>query len=302
MHVFLTGATGFIGTPLVSALCHRGNKCTVVSKSGRDRWNSPKVTVIRADAADRGYWQDEIKRCDAVINLSGARIIDPTKRWTNERKLLLRNSRVEVTRNLANAIREAGSGPASFLNASAIGFYGPRGDDVLDESARAGDDFLAQLSVDWEQAAVQAGNSVSVTLLRTGMVLGTGGGVLGVLLPLFKTGLGGPWGDGKQWFSWIHLVDQVGIIIFALENRLAGPINLTAPKPVTVNEFAEALGSGLKRPSIFRAPKFMLRAALGESSEALLTSQRVIPKKVLSAGYKFQFPSLYEALDDLLAA
>ncbi len=301
MRVFLTGATGFVGTPLVSALCHRGNECTVVSKSGTDRWHSPKVKLIKADPTGTGPWQDEIKGNDAVVNLSGARIIDPAKRWTNERKLLLRNSRVEITRNLANAIREAGSGPSLFLSASAIGFYGPRGDDVLDESARSGDDFLAQLSVDWEQAAVQAGGSVSVALLRTGMVLGNGGGVLGSLLPVFKTGLGGPWGDGKQWWSWIHLIDEVELIVFALDNGLSGPINLTAPKPVTVNEFAEALGAGLKRPSIFRAPKFMLRAALGESSEALLASQRVIPKKALRAGYKFRFPCLYDALDDLLA-
>ncbi|MEJ2237084.1 MAG: TIGR01777 family oxidoreductase [Gemmatimonadales bacterium] len=301
MRVFLTGATGFVGTPLVNALCHRGNKCTVVSKSGRDPWNSPKVTVIRTDPSETGYWQDEIERCDAVINLSGARIVDPTKRWTNERRLLLRSSRIDVTRNLATAIRELDPGPSSFLSASAIGFYGSRGDDVLDESARAGDDFLAQLSVDWEQAAVQAGSKVAVALLRNGMVLGTQGGVLGPLLPLFKTGLGGPWGDGSQWWSWIHLDDAVGIILFALETGLSGPINVTAPKPVTVNEFAEALGTGLRRPSIFRAPKFMLRAALGKSSEALLTSQRVVPKKVLNAGYNFRFPSLYDALDDLLS-
>lgn len=301
MRVFLTGATGFVGTPLVHALCHRGNKCTVVSKSGRDPWDSPKVTVIRTDPSETGYWQDEIERCDAVINLSGARIVDPTKRWTNERRLLLRSSRIDVTRNLATAIRELDPGPSSFLSASAIGFYGSRGDDVLDESARAGDDFLAQLSVDWEQAAVQAGSKVAVALLRNGMVLGTQGGVLGPLLPLFKTGLGGPWGDGSQWWSWIHLDDAVGIILFALETGLSGPINVTAPKPVTVNEFAEALGTGLRRPSIFRAPKFMLRAALGKSSEALLTSQRVVPKKVLNAGYNFRFPSLYDALDDLLS-
>ncbi len=301
MRVFLTGATGFVGTPLVSALCHRGSKCMVVSKSGRDRWHSPKVSIIKADPTRVGPWQDEVRRCDAVINLSGARIIDPTKRWTKERKLLLRSSRVDVTRNLANAIRQAGTGPSHFLSASAIGFYGPRGDDVLDESAGAGNDFLGQLSVDWEQAAAQAGSRVSVALLRTGMVLGNGGGVLGALLPLFKSGLGGPWGDGNQWWSWIHLVDEVEMIIFALETKLSGPINLTAPKPVTVNEFAEALGTGLRRPSIFRAPKFMLRAALGESSEALLASQRVIPNKALSAGYEFRFPSLYDALDDLLA-
>lgn len=301
MRVFLTGATGFVGTPLVHALCRRGNKCTVVSKSGRDPWDSPKVTVIRTDPSETGYWQDEIERCDAVINLSGARIVDPAKRWTNERRLLLRSSRIDVTRNLATAIRELDPGPSSFISASAIGFYGSRGDDVLDESARAGDDFLAQLSVDWEQAAVQAGSKVAVALLRNGMVLGTQGGVLGPLLPLFKTGLGGPWGDGSQWWSWIHLDDAVGIILFALETGLSGPINVTAPKPVTVNEFAEALGTGLRRPSIFRAPKFMLRAALGKSSEALLTSQRVVPKKVLNAGYNFRFPSLYDALDDLLS-
>ena len=300
MNVLLIGATGFVGTPLVRTLCQRGDSCTVLSRSGRDPWGDKQVNLVKTDPSRPGPWTDYLSRCDAVINLAGERIVDPARRWTAERKKVLRGSRVDVTRALAQAIRASSNGPLIFLNASAIGYYGPRGNDVIDENTGAGTDFLAELCAEWEGAAVEAGESVRITLLRTGMVLGKGGGVLGPLLPLFKTGLGGPWGDGNQWWSWIHLQDEIGLILFALNNSLPGPINLTAPKPVTVNEFAEALGGGLRRPSLFRAPAGVLKLAMGESATALLASQRVIPQKALDAGYDFEFPSVYNALDDLL--
>jgi uncharacterized protein (TIGR01777 family) len=300
MRILLTGATGFVGTPLVRALCERGDSCTVLSRSGRDPWKHKQVNLVKTDPGRSGPWTDYLARCDAVINLAGERIIDPARRWTAERKRMLRSSRIDVTRTLAQAIRSSSDGPLVFLNASAIGFYGPRGNDVLDEEAAAGNDFLAELCAEWEGAATEAGDDVRVTLLRTGMVLGKGGGVLGPLLPLFKTGLGGPWGDGNQWWSWIHLRDEIGLMLFALGAQLPGPLNLTAPNPVTVNEFAEALGSGLRRPSLFRAPASVLKLAMGESAAALLASQRVLPRKALRAGYEFQFPSVYDALDDLL--
>jgi uncharacterized protein (TIGR01777 family) len=302
MKVLLIGATGFVGTPLVRALYQRGDSCTVISRSGRDPWRQPQVEVVTIDPAKPGPWTDHVARCDAVVNLAGERIIDPARRWTAERKKLLRSSRVEITRIVARAIEESRTPPAVFLNASAIGYYGPRGDAIIDEDTDPGEDFLSELCVEWEAAAQKAGERVRVGLLRTGMVLAKGGGVLGPLLPLFKTGLGGPWGDGKQWWSWIHIADEVGLILFALDRRLSGPLNLTAPEPVTVNEFAEALGSGLRRPSLFRAPATVLKLAMGESAAALLASQRVIPKQALAAGYCFKFRSLYPALDDLLGS
>ncbi|UCG87197.1 MAG: TIGR01777 family oxidoreductase [Gemmatimonadota bacterium] len=300
MKVLLIGATGFVGRPLVRALYQRGDSCTVISRSGRDPWRQPRVDVVQVDPAKPGAWTDHVARCDAVVNLAGERIIDPTRRWTAQRKKLLRKSRIDVTRIVARAIKESRNPPAVFLNASAIGYYGPRGDAVIDEDTGPGKDFLGELCTAWEAAAKEASDAAPVCLLRTGMVLGRGGGVLGSLLPLFKSGLGGPWGDGKQWWSWIHMTDEVGLILFALDRRLSGPLNLTAPEPVTVNEFAEALGGGLRRPSLLRAPAAMLKLALGESATALLASQRVLPTQALRAGYSFAFRSLYQALDDLL--
>ncbi|UCD23238.1 MAG: TIGR01777 family oxidoreductase, partial [Gemmatimonadota bacterium] len=275
MRVCIVGATGFVGAPLVRELSQRGDTCVVLTRGSRDLWRNKRVEVVAADLSKLGSWQQHISGCDAVINLAGARIIDPTRRWTADRKKLLRSSRIDLTHNLAMAICEAKQRPSALLNASAVGYYGSRDDDVIDERSGPGKDFLAELCVDWEAAAMGAGSNVAVTLLRTGMVLGNGGGVLGSLLPLFKTGLGGPWGHGNQWWSWIHLADEVGLILHALDRGVTGPINLTAPKPVTVNEFAEALGSGLRRPSLFRAPEAMLRIALGESASALMASQRV---------------------------
>jgi len=300
MQICVVGATGFVGTPLVRELSQRGDTCTVLTRGVIDPWRHKRVEIVTAHLTKPGAWQERVSGCDAVINLAGARIIDPTKRWTADRKKLLRSSRVDLTHNLSLAICEAKDRPSAFLSASAVGYYGSRGDDVVDEDAAPGKDFLGELCVEWEAAAMEAGSDVSVALLRTGMVLGNGGGVLGPLLPLFKTGLGGPWGHGKQWWSWIHLADEVGLILHALDRKVTGPINLTAPKPVSVNEFAEALGSGLRRPSLFRAPEKMLRLALGESASALMASQRVIPKKAVATGYVFRFPSLYDALDDLL--
>jgi len=300
MKVLLIGATGFIGTRLVRALYQRGDSCTVISRSGRDPWDRPRAQVVTVDPSKPGAWTDHVARCDAVVNLAGERIIDPARRWTAERKKLLRTSRIDITRIVARAIKESNNPPAVFLNASAIGYYGPRGDAIVDEDTGPGKDFLGELCAEWESAAQEAADTTAVGLLRTGMVLGMGGGVLGPLLPLFKTGLGGPWGKGNQWWSWIHIADEVGLILFALDRRLSGPLNLTAPEPVTVNEFAEALGSGLRRPSLLRAPAAVLKLALGESATALLASQRVVPKRALAAGYCFKFRSLYQALDDLL--
>jgi uncharacterized protein (TIGR01777 family) len=190
--------------------------------------------------------------------------------------------------------------PTLLVSGSAIGYYGSRGSDTLEESAGAGQDFLARLALEWEETALAAQRLFPVCLLRTGIVLGAGGGALAPLLPLFRAGLGGPWGDGRQWWSWIHLVDAIGVILFAIERRLSGPVNLTAPNPVTVAEFAATLARTLGRPARLTAPAFALRLALGEAADALLASQRVIPARAVGAGYAFRFATLEAALGDLL--
>lgn len=300
MRAFLTGGTGFIGRHLVSALIDEGNECVVVSRSGRNPWNhGERVRVVKADPTTPGPWQDEAAQADVVVNLAGEAIVDPPTRWTDAVKNRLRESRVETTRNVVAAIKRASTHPRVLVSSSAVGYYGSAGDRELGESAPAGNDFLARLSVEWERAALEGADATRVVIIRTGMVLGTSGGVLQRLLPLFKVGAGGPWGDGKQWWPWIHLDDQIGLIRFTIERDVDGPFNLTAPNPVTVNEFANALGKALGRPSFIRAPEFMLRLAMGEAADTLLASLRVIPTRALEEGYQFEFPELHAALEDL---
>lgn len=299
MRVFFTGGTGLIGSRLVRQLLERGDECVVLSRAGRDPWGHERVRVVRGDPAVAGEWQAEVAACDAVVNLAGQRIVDPLHRWTEERKRLLWDSRVATTRRVVEAIRSSQRAPAVLVSASAIGYYGDGGDRALDESAPHGDDFLADLSVAWEDAARAAEDVTRVVYARTGLVLDPSGGALGPLIPLFKLGLGGPWGPGTQWWSWIHVADEIGLLLFALDGDLAGPLNLTAPGPVTVKAFAAALGRALRRPAFIPQPAFALRLALGEMADALLASQRVVPHRALEAGYAFRHPGLDGALADL---
>jgi uncharacterized protein (TIGR01777 family) len=258
------------------------------------------VRVIQADPTRPGPWLGEIERHDAVVNLAGERIIDPPRRWTRARKQRLWESRVSTTENIVTAIRAAERRP-TLVSGSAIGFYGDRGDVIVDEDGPAGSDFLGRLASAWEAAACGAQAVTRVTLLRIGIVLGPGGGALAPLLRLFRLGLGGPWGSGRQWWSWIHLTDAVGLILMTLDREVAGAINLTAPNPVTVNEFAAVLGGALRRPAILRVPAVATRLAFGEAAAALLNLQRVIPRRALALGYSYRFPSLPEALRDVVA-
>ena len=299
MIVFLTGGTGFIGTHLVHALLGRGDRCVVLSRSGRDPWGQDGVRVVAGDPSAAGSWYADLAPCDAVVNLAGARIVDPAHRWTAARKSLLRNSRIGATKRVVDAIAAAPDPPKVLISGSAIGYYGPRGDDVVDESQPPGSDFLATLASEWEAAALEAASVSRVVVMRGGLALGSGGGVLEPLVPLFRLGLGGPWGSGTQWWSWIHIEDQVRLILHAIDRDLHGPVNATAPYPVTVNEFAKALGTALHRPALARAPAFAMRMLLGEAAEALLDLQRVVPARALETGFEFRYPEIGPALAEV---
>jgi hypothetical protein len=299
MHVFLTGATGFIGRQLIRALLDRGDRCTVVSRAGLNPWGEARVTVLQADPTRAGQWQRAVAGADAVVNLAGERIVHPLRRWTTSRKARLVASRVETTRQVAAAIRAASPKPRVLVSGSAIGYYGPRGDEILDETAPAGRDFLSGLAVEWERAAREAEDLTRVVVFRTGIVLAGDAPALAPLIPLFRIGLGGSWGDGKGWWSWIHIADVVGLALLAIDGSIAGPLNATAPNAVTVDDFADTLGAVFRRPVLFRMPAIGLRLALGEGADVLLHLQRAIPAQALAAGYRFRFPGLREALEDL---
>ncbi len=299
MHVFFTGATGFIGRHLVRALLERGDRCTVVSRTGRNPWGDQRVTIVTGDPTQPGPWQRAVAGADAVVNLAGERLVRPLRRWTRTRKAVLAASRVEAARQVVAAVRGAQPRPRVLVSGSAIGYYGARGDDALDEGAVAGDDFIAQMVLAWERAAREASDVTRVALIRTGMVLASDAPVIAPLVPLFKLGLGGSWDDGKGWWSWIHVADLVGLMQLALDQALDGPLNATAPNPVTVDQFADELGRVFHRPVLFRMPAIGLRLAMGEAADPLLHLQRVVPARALGAGYRFRFPTLREALQDI---
>jgi uncharacterized protein (TIGR01777 family) len=237
--------------------------------------------------------------CDAVINLAGESIAG---RWTAPKKQLIRDSRVLGTKNLVNAFAQLSSRPKVLISASAIGYYGDRGEETLTEDAAPGSDFLAQVCRDWENEALKAESlGMRVVRLRIGLVLGRGGGTLQALLPLFRVGLGGPLGSGRQWWSWIHRDDLCRLIVQILANEsISGPVNATAPQPVRQKEFAQVLGRVLRRPAFLPTPAFALKIALGEFADGILASQRVLPRRAQEMGYRFQFEELEGALREIL--
>ena len=288
MRILITGGTGFLGRALCRALLDGGHALTVLSRRPDSvrRLCGAAVTPLAALEA----WPSE--PFDAVVNLAGAPIAD--RRWSAARRAVLRASRVEATERLVAACARAGHPPAVLLSASAVGFYGDRGDDWLDEDEPAADDFLGGLCRDWEAAAQAAGAlGTRVCLLRTGLVLHPSGGLLRALLPAFRLGLGARLGNGRHWQSWIHLEDWLGLTLRLLaDGRAEGAFNLTAPEPVTQAAFTAALAGALRRPAWAVAPASLLRALLGERAQLLLASQRCTPRRALAAGYRFRFPRL----------
>jgi uncharacterized protein (TIGR01777 family) len=299
MKVFMTGGTGFVGTYLSRDLVQAGHTITILSRRAHPPAPAPAgISFLTGDPTQEGPWMAAVPEHDWIINLAGASIFS---RWSEDHKKEIFESRVRTTRNLVAALAP-GDRPQLFCSTSAVGYYGPRGDEELTEDSPADDGFLGELSRLWEAEALKAQElGVRVVITRFGIVLGKGGGALGQMLPMFKKFLGGPIGSGSQWFSWIHQADHARAFRFIQENQqISGPVNFTAPNPVRNRELATALGRALHRPSFMPAPEFMLRLVLGEFAETLLTGQKVVPQRLLDAGFTFKFPTIDAALADLL--
>lgn len=301
MRLILTGGTGFIGTALRETLTQKGHEVVILTRQA-SRENQPGVRIRYTywNPPYGGAWERELDGVEGVINLAGEPILG--KRWTSEQKQKIAESRANATRTLVTAIRSAKRKPLFLLNASAIGYYGPRGNEELTEESPRGNGFLAEICEKWEAEATRAEESgLRVVKIRIGIVLEKGGGALAKMLPSFQLGLGGPLGSGNQWMSWIHRKDLAGLIHFLIEKKeIRGAVNATAPVPVTMKEFSETLGRVLRRPAIFPVPGFAVKLLMGEASEILLKGQRVLPKRVLASGYSFQFPKLEPALKEIL--
>lgn len=298
MKLVVTGGTGFIGRPLCQALVADGHDLVVLTR----RPHAP-ASQLRCQTWSAG-WESVLDDAEGVINLAGEPVV--AKRWTAAQKARIASSRIDTTRALVEAMRKAPRKPRVLINASAVGYYGPRGDELVTEQDPPGDDFLSHICQQWEAAAQEAeALGVAVVRLRIGIVLAHDGGALAKMLPAFRLGLGGPLGSGRQWMSWIHRDDVIGLIRSVLATsehfQLGLPLNATAPNPVTMREFAKTLGRVLHRPAIAPAPAWVLRLALGEMAEMLLTGQKVIPAESLLLGYAFRYPTLSEALQACVA-
>ncbi len=299
MRIVVAGGTGFIGGALVGALVERGYEVAVLTRSVRGRTAPPGVSFHAWDGKTADGWGALADGAKAVVNLAGENIAKG--RWTPEVKRRIRDSRLDSCRAVLEAVRNAGTKPEVLAQASAVGFYGDRGDERVDESFGPGNGFLAETAVAWEAASepVEA-LGVRRVLLRTGVVLGNGG-ALAKMLPSFRMFLGGPLGDGRQYFPWIHLADEVGAAAFLIDApEAAGPYNLAAPESVDMAAFSRALGRALGRPSAMRVPAAVLKAVFGEmAEETMLAGCRAVPDKLIKSGYSFAFPSLASALGDL---
>jgi uncharacterized protein (TIGR01777 family) len=300
MKVLIAGGTGFLGTPLAWAWAEEEHDVRVLTRSlppGQTQHESgtgkPGITRVGwAPDGSAGLLGREFDGASAVINLAGDSIAGA--RWTPARKQLLRDSRILSTRSLAAAFAESSAPPAVFISGSGIGYYGDRGDETLTEASSAGTDFLATLCVEWEAEAQRAAvPGVRVAMLRTGLVLEKSGGVLAQMMLPFRFFAGGPLGGGRNYMAWIHRHDWVEMVRWLVDTpQVTGPVNVTAPHPVTNAEFARALGRALHRPALMPTPAFALKIAMGEMAQAALSSQRALPAKARDAGYHFRYPEI----------
>jgi uncharacterized protein (TIGR01777 family) len=303
MKIVIAGGTGFLGSPLAEMYAEEGHDVRVLTRSlmpGDTRHDPgtgvPGVTRVgwKADGKT-GPWAAVLEDADALINLAGESIAG--KRWSPQRKAQLHDSRILATRSLAVALKAASHPPAAFISGSAVGYYGPSGDEPRTEESGPGTDFLAQLCVDWEKEARGAYRpETRVVLLRTGIVLERSGGALVEMMRAFRLFAGGRLGSGRQCMSWIHRLDWIEIIRWLVQtSAVSGAVNATAPHPVTNREFARKLGRAMRRPSLLPAPAFALKLALGPIAESILTGQRVLPAVALKHGYHFRYPEIDQA-------
>tara|TARA_R110002073_G_scaffold55336_2_gene141845 strand:+ start:591 stop:1490 length:900 start_codon:yes stop_codon:yes gene_type:complete len=297
MKILITGGTGFIGQTLCPTLLESGHALTVLSRAPEKVTTTlgNQVTPLNTlqELADSDHF-------DAIINLAGAPIFGG--RWTHQRKLILRHSRIDITQELVAFIARSYTKPAVFLSGSAVGFYGDQGNKLVDETTSSHNEFGHQLCAEWEKEAERATiHGVRVCLLRTGLVIGKNGGFLQPMILAFKLGLGGRLGNGMQWMPWIHIDDHVSICLTLLNNsNLAGKFNLTAPNPATNKAFTHTLAGLLNRPALLPAPTWVLRLILGEMSELLIGGQQAIPRRMLDTGFQFKFHELEAALRNVL--
>jgi len=297
MKIIIAGGTGFLGRPLTTALADDGHELVILTREPRDSGGARARAVRWNPNGEIGAWAAEIDGAGAVVNLAGESIAG--KRWTAAQKQRILDSRVDATRSLTAAIRAAAAPPPVFVSGSAVGYYGPLGDEIATEATPAGSDFLARVCLQWEQEAMRAtSDRTRVACIRTGIVLERDGGALPQMLPPFWFGAGGPVGSGRQYWPWIHRDDWIALVRWAIAIPAAtGAINATAPHPVTNKTFADALGRAMHRPAFMPAPGFALRLLLGEMADALLLSgQNAVPAKAERAGFAFRYARVDEAL------
>ena len=306
MRILLLGCTGFIGKSLIPKLISEGHEICLISRKNINQlkinFALEKIAFLRLNLSRAESWDDvnllnQLKISEGIINLSGEPITD--KRWSEEQKLEIENSRINTTRYLMQNLKKNKINPKVIINASAIGFYGTSLDKIFDETSPGGEDFLANLCKKWEEAASQKPFFTRLVILRIGIVLGSNGGALGKMLPIFKVGLGGPIGDGNQWMSWIHIDDLCNIIINGIKDKkYSGIINAVSPQPVTMKEFSSMLAKCLKRPNMLPVPGATLKLILGDGAKLLLEGQKIKSIK-LNNFFKFKYPLLQEAISSL---
>ncbi len=300
--IVVTGATGLIGKKLVNALIDRGDELIIFGRdAGKAKSIFPKAKeYVKWDYRKPDLWKSKLDNSNSVIHLAGINLF--SKRWNESFKREVIESREVSTRNLVEAIKSCANKPEVFISASGIGYYGDCGETILDEKSPKGNDFLADVCEVWESEAAKIEEAgVRSVRIRTGLVLSTEDGALKQMLPTFKFFIGGPLGNGKQWSSWLHIDEIVGIYMHAIDNnKLRGAVNAASPNPVRMKELAKMLGKVLNRPSLFPVPKFLLKLVVGEAAEVVTASQRIDVKKLLNSGYQFKFTELRKALENLL--
>ena len=300
MQVVITGGSGLIGSEVARDLGSAGHEVVILTRDPAKAALPPNTRAVQWDGKTATGWASLLDGNTAIVHLAGESIA--AGRWSEAKKRRIRESRVESGQAVIAAIRQAKEKPRVLLQGSAVGYYGPCGDEVVTEAHPPGRDFLAGVCVEWESSTAEAEPlGVRRAILRTGVVLSRNGGALPRMAIPFRMMAGGPLGGGRQWFPWIHIADEVGAIRFLIEREDArGPFNLTAPRPLTNRDFSSALGKALHRPSLAPAPGFALRAVLGEMADMLLNGQRAVPHRLLELGYAFRYPEALPALRSLL--